>query len=225
MYKLFYRRGKIYLKPLGFKRRGYILLLGMPSSIHILTATLQIKSNDPSRGFKARDVVNLCSTSTWVTVPLGTITALLADIATFNAAIGAAKITAWNNINSGLKDVMDLFSAKMRADPINAREICESGGFIVKGVSNKQEQVYTLTQGTSSGTVNLVGNTVKGIAHLHDWWISTDGITFVRMRPTTDSKMLATGLIAGKRYWFQHQLITSKASTDGPLQTLYIDVL
>src|ERR1035438_1987251 len=108
--QLYLFKGKIYSLPQGFKRRGYILLLGMPSSIHILTATLQIKSNDPSRGFKARDVVNLCSTSTWVTVPLGTITALLADIATFNAAVGAAKITAWNNINSGLKDVMDLFS-------------------------------------------------------------------------------------------------------------------
>src|ERR1035437_891291 len=223
--ELYYKDGMLYLRPLGFKGKGYFLLLGMPSAIHILTATLQIESGDPSRGVKARDVVHLCSTSTWVIVPLGTITALLADIATFNAAIGAARITAWNHINTGLKAVMGLFSVEMGLDPTNAREICESGGFKVKGVSNKQEQVCTLTQGTSSGTVNLVGNTVHGIAHLHDWWISTDGVTFVRMRPTTDSKMTATGLMAGKRYWFQHQLITSKASTDGPLQTLYIDVL
>jgi len=222
MIRLFYRRGKIYLKSASFKGRGYIMLLGMPSSIHILTATLQIKDNDPSRGFKARDVVNLCSTSTWVTVPLGVITALLADIATFNAAVGAAKITAWNNINTGLKSVMRLFSDEMGLDPTNAREICESGGFKVKGVGIKQEQVFGITQGTLSGTIDCVGNTSKK-DHCHDWLLNFAGGPFVRQRPTPKSKKQFTGLTPGT-YGVQHQLILANGD-DGPLQTIYIDLI
>jgi hypothetical protein len=220
--QLYYKNGKFYMKPLGFKGKGYFLLLGMPSAIHILTATLQIESGDPSRGVKARDVVNLCASSTWVTVPLGVITALLADIATFNAAVGAARITAWNNINTGLKSVMRLFSDEMGLDPTNAREICESGGFKVKGVKNKQAQVFGITQGTLSGTIDCVGNTSTK-DHCHDWLLNFAGGPFVRQRPTPKSKKQFTGLTPGT-YGVQHQLILANGD-DGPLQTIYIDLI
>jgi hypothetical protein len=41
---------------------------------------------------------------------------------------------------------------------------------------------------------------------------------------TNDADNLFTGLIQGRRYWFQHQLRMAKGP-NGLLQTLFVDVL
>jgi len=221
--KMIIRKGKMFLVPYNSMGNGAIILMGMPSSIHILTAVLNIKKRDPRRGAKALAIARACSIGTWVIVDLGTLTALFADIAEFNLAKGEAKKTIWDRINGTLKSIMRQFQSASENDPINSREIIESGGFRVKKVHKKQEQVFGLIQGPS-GTVLLTGDTIES-THLHDWWISENGTDFVRMDPTTESTTQATGLIVGKRYWFKHQFRTPVGQKNGPLKTLYIDVV
>ena len=166
--ELYDHNKKTYLRGTDYKGRQYIILMSTPSAIHILTAALNIKSTDPNRGVKARAVVLKFSVSTWVTVPTGTVTAILALIATFNAAIGVAKKPAWNAVNTALKAVMGTFAAAMGLNPVHAEEICVSGGFFVKGVAIKQKNVFGLFQDTTSGSFHCIGD-VLNVGCIHEW--------------------------------------------------------
>jgi len=224
MVKIVFRKGKFHFVPLNSIGNGLLVLLGMPSAVHILTAALNIKKGDPRRGEKALKIARICSTSIWVTVDLGTLTVLLADIAAFNNTTGKERKRIWQDINSSLKSIMEQFQHEMRVDPVNSREICESGGFSVRGVYIKQEQVFSVTQGNDSGTIDMIGNTCD-TTHCHDWKHSETGTDFMRLKPTTDSKKRVKDLKPGKRHFFQHQLIMPEGIDDGPLETLFIDVI
>ena len=204
--------------------KGYnFILMSMPTAIHIITAALNIKDTDPSRGVKALVVATACGTSTFVIIPIGTITALLAAITAYNSAVGAQKKTKWRIVKTSLKSIMRTFQTAMDLTPADAVACCESGGFSVKKVSIRQKNVFTANRGLDSGTVALIGNT-SAKPHFHAWWISTDGITFTLIMGTNDADNLVTGLLPNKRYWFQHQLRMAKGP-HGTLQTLFVDVL
>ena len=215
-------KNRVYIRRTDYKGRVFIILMSTPSAIHILTPVLKIKSADPNRGVKARAVVLQFSTSTWVTVPLGTITALLADIAEFNAATGPARKTIWFQINEGLKSVMGLFASLMGTDPLHAAEICVSGGFFVKQVNIKQKNVFTLKQGNGSGILICTGDTDQK-AIFHAWWISRDGTNFTLIMGTPESENILTGLAPG-RIWIQHQW-RGRKNQNGPVKELFIDLI
>jgi hypothetical protein len=221
-FELYDYNKKTYLSGTDYKGREYIILMGMPSSIHILTAALKIKSTDPNRGVKARAVVLKFSTSTWVTIPTGTVTALLAAIAAFNAAIGVAKKSTWNTVNTGLKAVMGTFAAAMGLDPVHAAEICVSGGFYVKGVPIKQKNVYRIFQGSASGIMDCIGDVMNKDC-IHQWRLSRDGIVWVMQRATKNAIKQFTGLAPG-RWWVEHQCIMDNGD-DGTPQVLYLDLI
>ena len=205
----------------GFMNFSFVLM-GTPSAIHIITAVLAIEDTDPSRGSKALAVVTACGTSTFVVIPIGTITSLLALITAFNSATGAVKKAKWLLIKAGLKAMMRIFQTQMDNVPADAEACCLSGGFKVKKVAIKQEQVFSISQGTLSGTIDCIGNTSKK-DHCHDWLLGQAGSPMVRMRPTPASKKQFTGLAPGT--WIvQHQLILANGD-DGPFETLTIDLI
>src|ERR1700722_6564599 len=111
--ELFFHNHVVYIRATDYRNNVHIILMSSPSAIHILTPVLKIKATDPNRGAKAHAVVMKFSTSTFVSVPLGTVTAALADIAAFNAATGPARRTTWNAVNAILKSVRNLFEDAM----------------------------------------------------------------------------------------------------------------
>ena len=218
------RNGKFYTASGSNTSKGYnFVLMSFPSAIHIITAVLGITDTDPSRGAKALVVATACGTSTFVIIPIGTITALLAAITAYNNAIGAQKKTKWRLVKIALKSLMRTFQTAMDLTPADAVATCESGGFKVKKVAIRQKNVFTAERGLESGTVQLVGNT-SAKRHFHAWWISVDGITFTLIMGTNDADNLVTGLLPNHRYWFRHQLIMAKGD-NGLLQTLFVDVV
>ena len=213
---------KTYLKATNYKGHVYIILMSKPAAIHILTPALNIKSKDPNRGVKAKAVTLKFSTSTWVSVPIGTVTAILALIATFNAAIGVAKTPAWNAVNVALKAVMGTFAAAMGLDPVNAAVICVSGGFKVRGQAIKQKNVYGIKQGSASGIMDCIGDVMNNEC-IHQWRLSRDGIIWVMQRATSGAKKQFIGLAPG-RWWVEHQCIMDNGK-DGTPQVLYLDLI
>ncbi len=211
-----------YLRCTDYKNRKYIILMSTPAAIHILTAALKIKSNDRNRGVKARAVVLKFSTSTWVSVPIGTVTAILALIDAFNAAIGVAKTPTWNAVNTALKAVMGTFSAAMGLNPVHAEEICVSGGFFVKGVGIKQKNIFGLFQDTTSGSFHCIGD-VLNVGCIHEWKLGSSGTVLVMQRATQNAFKQFSGLAPG-RYWVSHQCINDNG-TNGVLRTLFIDLI
>ena len=198
--------------------------LAMVSSIHTMIATMKIGDKSPNRGILALAIVTACGTSTYVLIPIGTITTLLADIIAFNAAVGPVQRKAkWDIIKIGLKGMMMTFQRAMDLNPVDAALICASGGFTPKAAGGKDKNVFSVTQGATSGTVNAIGNASRKRS-CHHWEVSVDGINFITVIPTCDAANKFIGLTPGKRYWFRHTLIMA-VGPNGPIQTLFVDVI
>jgi hypothetical protein len=210
----------VYVKD-GYKNFSFVMFAA-PTAIHVVTAILNIKDTDTNRGAKALAVVTACGTSTFVIIPIGTITSILALITAFNGAVGAVKKAKWKLIKTALKAMMRTFQTAMDAAPADAASIAASGGFGVKKVSAKQRNVFTLTQGVDSGSLICVGDTAKN-AIFHAWWTSRDGINFTLIMGTPDAENLLEGLGKG-RIWIQHQYRARKG-LHGPVKVLYIDLI
>ena len=189
-----------------------------------MIATMKIGDDSPNRGILALAIVTACGTSIFVLIPIGTITTLLADIITFNAAVGPVQRKAkWDIIKIGIKEMMRTFQTAMDLNPVDAGLICASGGFTPKAGASRDKNVFGVTQGATSGTVNAIGNASRKRS-CHHWEVSVDGINFITVIPTCDAANKFIGLTAGKRYWFRHTLIMAKGP-NGPIQTLFVDVI
>ena len=83
--------------------------------------------------------------------------------------------------------------------------------------------MFSLANGVESGTIDLVGNTIKKCFHV--WYISVDGgKTYVIFDTTFESVIQKEGLTVGQTIYFQHQYITPKGKDNGALETLFITV-
>ena len=204
-----------------FQYRNFVYMLLMPTPENVIIGIIG-KILTPNRAIRAKEIIDACAVSTWVIILPADIIIYRGHLTTFENAIGAPKKAAWKIVVKDQKILLSAFQLAANNDQPNAISILESGSFKIKSVGKKQRQVFGLMNGVDPGTVDLIGNTVKGRC-LHDWWISYDiGITYTRMAPTLDSKTQKTGLTVGKVIYFQHQLIVPKAENNGPLETLFI---
>src|SRR5665213_120344 len=144
----------------GYKNFSFVMFAA-PIAIHVVTAILNIKDTDTNRGSKALAVVTACGTSTFVIIPIGTITSILALITAFNSAVGPVKKAKWKLIKTALKAMMRTFQTAMDNAPADAESIAASGGFGVKKVATKQKNVFGLTLGVDLGSVNCVASTIN----------------------------------------------------------------
>ena len=200
------------------------LLMAVPTPENVITGIIgTIKK--ANRYDRALEIINACAISTYVTIAPADITIYRGHLTTFNA-VGTAsqKQSRWLIVYDDLKILLSTFQLAATANQSESINILESGKFKIKGKGGKGKQVFSLTNGVDSGTVDLTGNTVNKGARLHDWWISMDlGVTWTRMAPTLDSTCQATGLPVGKSVGFRHQLIVAKGD-NGPLETLFITI-
>jgi len=195
------------------KVQTFIILTMVPQAIHIITAVLDIPNGYLQKGEKAKKVIDRCEGNPWVTIDAAVIAAYRADLKAYTLAeTTSERDTAWLKVAKDLKKLIRLFQSAADDDPENAITIIESGDFRVKKVAIHQKNIFGATNGVDSGTIDLVGPTTDG-RHLHDWWISLDGINFKRFRPTLEATTSVTGLTPGTTVWFKHELIVTKNGT------------
>jgi hypothetical protein len=192
-----------------FQYRNFVyMLMAMPTPENVITGIIG-KIAVANRAIRAKEIIDACAVSTWVTILPADIVIYRGHLATFVAAIDAPKKAAWKIVMKDLKILLSAFQLAANNDQPNAISILESGSFKIKQVGGKKSQVFDLTDGAASGTVNLIGeagNPKK--KHLHDWFISLDGgLTWTRLQPTINSETLAIDLPVGKDVWFAHQII------------------
>ena len=199
------------------------VMMAVPTPENVITGIIG-KIKTVNRGTRAKEIIDACALSTTPAILPATIVTYRAHLATFTAAVGAAKKAAWKIVYNDLKALLFAFQVAGNADQPNCITILEGGKFRIKGVGSKQKQVFGLTNGVDSGTVDLIGNTINKGARLHDWWISLDlGVTWTRMDPTLDSFCSMTDLTVGATVGFGHQLIVGKGD-NGKLEYLYITI-
>ena len=203
-------------------RNFSLLMMGMPTAENAIIGKL---GKIPAMGLRnawALEFIDKSAVSTWVAVLPAVILNLRNLAGFFNLAVGADKKAKWTPLYAALQSLLADFQGVANLDHINSIAILESGGFSIKQVGGKGKNKFTVANTDISGTVALTGPTKKGRIG-HDWWISLDGITFVRLTPSINAEISVSGLVSGKKYWFQHQMF-DKTGLVGPLETLFIPV-
>jgi hypothetical protein len=165
----------------------------------------------------AKDFIDACAVSTWVTIDPIVITADRVLLSAFNTAIGENKKAKWVPLYASLQALLSDFQGIANLDKPNAIVILQSGNFKIKGMGGKKPQTFQLMDGAVSGTVNLIGPAgPRKKKHLHDWFISYDlGNTWERIQPTINAETSFDGLPVGKVIWFAHQIIDANGVIAG----------
>jgi len=107
--------------------------------------------------------------------------------------------------------LMFLFQTYANANSGSAELAIKSGGFDVRKVTPRKKQPWSAKNNPVAGIIDLTAGGGGGYT-AHDWWISYNGSTFVRLTPTMAASCQVTGLASGITVYFMHQLITK----DGP---------
>ncbi|MEP7168124.1 MAG: hypothetical protein ABI855_02015 [Bacteroidota bacterium] len=188
-----------------------IILLALPLVIHKVTAVLNMPKGNADRGERAEAISEACATSTYVTVPPATISAIDISITTYKDATPATRVNDYRIMLNGLNALMRMFQDAADSAPDTAIAIIESGGFKVKKVAIPQKHEFEASNNAVSGVVDLTapGGSPRSC---HDWMYSRDEIVFERMQPTIGAETHKSGLTPGTYAYFTHELITK----DGP---------
>ncbi len=118
----------------------------------------------------------------------------------------AAKVVVKSDLDELALDVQLLANA----EPTNAEVIIKAAGMNIKKSSIRPKQGYSAKDGPESGTVILTAAGAGG----HAWRMSTDGISWTNLEPTSGGETLVTGLTPGHEYYFQSRRILSKGKKE-----------
>ncbi|MEI6815972.1 MAG: hypothetical protein WCL14_05135 [Bacteroidota bacterium] len=191
----------------------FVILMGMPNTGMIVTATMKLSRDFPNMGIEARAMINACSGNPLIVVLPATITAMLVDMLAFDTAqpntkkrtvvLAAIRDEAWGKVHNHLKVLMAVAQAAAFASPSTAISTIESGLFHVKNVPDTRAIVFRALEKSNVGTVSLKAPQLPR-AVLHVWEKSLDGIVWVRMDKTSKGKFKAIALISVTKVWFRH---------------------
>ena len=158
-----------------------MVLFAMPLAIHTITAVLGMPGGLNGRVDRAKEIIDAAAVSTWVSVPVGTITDLNNKKTAYKNSTKSNRASTYRDLLTALKNLMATFQTAANLDPANAIAIIESGKFKVKQVHIPQIHEFGGDNGVASGSVKLTApGGPTNASHLHIWRHSTDGINFTR---------------------------------------------
>ncbi|MEI8202485.1 MAG: hypothetical protein WCH34_05705 [Bacteroidota bacterium] len=106
------------------------------------------------------------------------------------------------------------------ADPENAEAIITEAGFGVRKIPIRQKRKNSAEQGTEPKSVNLWAEG-KG---MHNWRMSTDGITWVILLASRGQKKIVKNLTSLTMYHFQHSPVLNDGEEGQWSETISIRV-
>lgn len=199
-----------------FRLRGrfsYFMLSTLPTTGQVITARLALGDVHDRQVERSRTIKTGCTANTGVPFTTLEISDLGTAINNFEDQHGALRDEAYTVLNNMLKNVfLTRIQTAANAAGIGAIALIQSCGCIVQGVGGKKDQVFDCFDGIASGTVMLIAP-AGGNNTCHDWWYSHDQITWVRMSPTIHANTMKSGLTAGEKAYFRHELINGEGGT------------
>lgn len=198
----------------GYDRTGALIIcMTLPSTGQVITARLALPKDHGGIVAQARNIKVKCTGNARVTFTDAEILALGVKINTYEDAHGPSRELAYTELNDMLKNVfLARISLAAIADPIHSIILIQGCGCHVQGVGGSHEQVFDGFAGVASGTIILVGP-AAGQNMFHEWWMSDDGIVWVRLEGTVNANTLVTGCTPGAAKHFRHQIIDSNGGT------------
>ena len=193
----------------GLRNRAgkMIFLPTLPNPNASVIATLNLSGVHDADVTLMKLIRTKCTGNAYVTIIIGTLTALDALIDTYENAHGPARAVALVPLVEALNAIMALFQtcANLPANKSNSIVIIQSGGFHVKGKGGAHDRIFAAEYGVNSGEIHLTCPTND--AACYEWWYSPDNINWTRMQGSTVSETTITGLPVGKIAYFKYQHI------------------
>lgn len=131
------------------------------------------------------------------------LTTALTDLSTAINAVNPNTVTIKSKVIQ-LEKILYAMKAQVELDCNDNEDYAVSSGFDLSNPKVNKPQVFSVTQGTQSGSVDLQCVYIKGAAYL--WEQINDPIntgTWGQISVTNTTGLNVTGLIAGNKYWFR----------------------
>ena len=205
----FKKTGQLYIKTTG--HNGITVLMSV-TVVKTLIAVLPLKGSKADKTVQSHTLITSCGTSTYVTIAPLTITNLHAAATAYGNSNPGNEETLWLALNNGLKAMMAVFQTYCNANPLNASDCLTLAGFKIKKITPRGKQPWSAKNNVVAGVIDLTAAGGGTSRCFHEWWISYNGSTFVRLEGTMQASCQVSGLASGTTIYFMHQLITA----DGP---------
>jgi hypothetical protein len=166
----------------------------------------------------AQNIATSITSNPSFTTPNPPIATLLADIQALSTAEAAvlsrtkgavetrnAKLAVVRTDLDNLKAYVQSVAAM--ATPENAPAVIASAGMTARKVTLHDKPALAATEGSVSGTVNLVAKSAARTA-AYEWQYSTDQKTWTAIPVTLQAKTGVSGLTSGTTYYFRVQPVT-----------------
>jgi hypothetical protein len=193
-------------------------------SVHRSLAVLKLPKVIAALVTYAQAIVTAITGNPRFPTPLPTLAVISAAIAALQVAEAAAlartkgMVTARNDKRAVLVALLQQLRTYVQtiadADADNSAAIIQSAGLSVKKTATRKPRVFTVTEGSVSGTAKLVTRSA-GPRAAYDWGYTIDaGKTWVVLPSTVQAKTVVTGLPAGTTVLFRFRSVTKSGETD-----------
>ncbi len=198
--------------------------MSLASKPHRVSAVLKLPTSVPALISVAKAIIAAMTNNASFPAPEPTIAAVSAALNELETAEAAAlarakgAATARNQKRAALVALLELLKAYVQktADENfeTAATVIGSAAMVVRKVPVRTKRVFTVKQGTVSGSVTLVTASAARRAS-YEWEYSGDGgKTWLLMPATLQTKTSITGLQAGSTYSFRYRAILKAGAED-----------
>jgi hypothetical protein len=191
---------------------------------HRISAALKLPASVPALISVAKAIIAAMTNNVSFPTPeppLATVSSALNDLENAEAAAlartkGAA--TARNQKQAALKALLEQLKGYVQkvadANLETAAAVIQSAAMVVRKTPVRAKRVFTVKQGTVSGSVTLISASAARRAS-YEWEYSSDGGKTWQLLPATlQAKTSTTGLAAGSTYSFRYRAVTKTGAAD-----------
>ncbi len=191
------------------KRKQHVtyVLMATVLPVHVVTGTIDFPGSISGRKERAHLIVDTCASSKLVAIDPAVIKKVNDDIDNYTNALPGNRPGMFKTMNQAIQNsLLSPFQEAANADPINSIVILESGGFKVKLQVIRTKQVFEVVAAEKPGIVVLKAPGGPKEVHLHNWFSSTDGISYKQEQSTNAAFVQLGGFPSNKLAYFITQL-------------------
>jgi hypothetical protein len=175
--------------------------------VHQVTGTIDWPTSLQGKKDKGADIVEKCNSSTYITFGTGIVAIFEGTVTAFDHSTSLTHDATFITMNNGAQTLLGIVKPIADASPALAAAIYASCGFGIKGFGGNTIKEFNVTNGTQEGSVDFITAAgPEGKRHLHLWYSSNDGVTFIIAGATNNQINTIGGYEATKYMYFMTEL-------------------
>ena len=191
-------------------RNVEFILLPVVLPVHVVIGIIDFPAKGGKSKIKdrAQTISNASAVSTWVSIPAADILFVNGEITNYANSSQANRAGMKQRMTEAIQD--KLLTPNQKAanlDKVNSILILQVAGFHVKLQFIPQIHQFKVKNGINPGDVEIeTEGGPKGKRHLHLWYSSLDGVTYILVDSTNKANTILSGYPSDKTIYFKTEL-------------------